>query len=320
MTTPTPARTRAVTKAGSYVRLAKLDIVDYYLGAAVVWSLLAPAARLDGTSLATLAVFLLGEICVIAALVALDDRTGYLDGSDITNYSPNDPTRRVVRKPLVAGTLTVAEVTRFAWITAAAGAALWTAAVLLAPQRPLWALVVTVVTFVGSINYSWGLKLSYHGLHELFVAALGWALIMAPYGLLAGDAGGFVLVQAVLFGLGPLMFGVYSNTNDIAGDRGIGRPTVAALTTARGNAIFIGALSAAEITLILGAAATGVAPWWFPVALLPTILLRLRQYDIGFRRHDIMRARRLGIRIHRCTVVLLVAVNLLLPLLGGGLT
>lgn len=320
MTTGTPAVTGAAGRAGAYLRLAKLDIVDYYLGVAVVWSLLAPAARLDGTSLATLAVFLLGEICVIAALVALDDRTGYLDGSDITNYSPDDPTRRVVRKPLVAGTLTVPEVTRFAWLAAAAGAALWTAAVALAPQPPLWALVVTVVTFVGSLNYSWGLKLSYHGLHELFVAALGWALILAPYGLLAGDPGGFVIVQAVLFGLGPLMFGVYSNTNDVAGDRGIGRPTVAALTTARGNAIFIGALSAAEIALIAGAAATGIAPWWFPIALAPTIVARVRQYYLGFRRHDIMAARRLGIRIHRGTVALLVAINLLAPLLEGGLT
>lgn len=314
MTTVAPLH---MAKVSAYVRLAKLDIVDYYLGLLVVWSLLAPAARLDGATLATLGVFLLGEVCVIAALVALDDRTGYLDGSDITNYSPNDPTRRVVRKPLVAGTLTVAEVTRFAWMMGIGGAALWTVAVLMAPQRPLWAIVVIAVTFVGSLQYSWGLKLSYHGIHELFIAALGWALILAPYGLVAGNPSGFVLVQAMLFGLGPLLFGVYSNTNDIAGDRSIGRPTVAVLASPRGNAIFIGALSGAEIVLILGAAAVGVAPWWFPIALLPTIVLRALQYDIGFRRNDIMRARKLGVRIHRTTVVLLVGVNLLLTLLGG---
>ncbi len=306
-----------MAKVNAYVRLAKLDIIDYYLGVLVVWSLLVPAARLEGATLATLGVFLLGEVCVIAALVALDDRTGYLDGSDITNYSPNDPTRRVVRKPLVAGTLTVAEVTRFAWIAGIAGAALWTAAVLMAPQRPLWAIAVTAVTFVGSLQYSWGLKLSYHGIHELFIAALGWALILAPYGLLAGNAGGFVVLQAMLFGLGPLLFGVYSNTNDIAGDRSIGRPTVAALTSPRTNAIFIGAVSTVEIVLILGAPVVGVAPWWFPVAMLPTIALRALQYDIGFRRQDIMRARKLGIWIHRTTIVLLVGINLLLPLAEG---
>ncbi|MGH3902582.1 MAG: UbiA family prenyltransferase [Pseudonocardiaceae bacterium] len=306
-----------MARVSAYVRLAKLDIVDYYLGVLVVWSLLVPAARVDGATLATLGVFLLGEVCVIAALVALDDRTGYLDGSDITNYSPNDPTRRVVRKPLVAGTLTVAEVSRFAWIAGIAGAALWTATVLMAPQRPLWAIVILALTFVGSLQYSWGLKLSYHGIHELFIAALGWALILAPYGLLAGNAGGFVVLQAMLFGLGPLLFGVYSNTNDIAGDRSIGRPTVAALASARTNAIFIGAVSAVEIGLILGAPVVGVAPWWFPVAMLPTIALRALQYDIGFRRRDIMRARKLGIWIHRTTVVLLVGINLLLPLVEG---
>jgi hypothetical protein len=38
-----------------------------------------------------------------AKVVALDDLTGYRDGSDITNYSPDKPLRRLARKPLVAG-------------------------------------------------------------------------------------------------------------------------------------------------------------------------------------------------------------------------
>lgn len=294
----------------AYARLAKLDVFDYYLSAVLVWTLLLPAMRLDGEVLGVLAAFLAGEILLMAALVALDDLTGYRDGSDRINYGPDAAARRLRRKPLVAGTLTEAQVVRFAVVTTVLGALLWTVAVLAAPHRPTWALVLTGVTLLLYPQYSWGLKLSYRGLQELYVAALGWALVLAPYGLLAGDLPGFVVVQALLFGLGPLLFGVYSNTNDIAGDRRVGRPTVAARTSPRGNARFVGAVSLVEFALILGAPAVG-APWWFPLALLPTMALRANQYALGFRRRDILRARRLGIGIHRVTVVTLLAVNLL---------
>jgi 1,4-dihydroxy-2-naphthoate octaprenyltransferase len=291
----------------AYVRLAKLDVFDYYLSALVVWSLLAAATRFDGQHLAVLAAFLAGEILLTAALVALDDRTGYRDGSDLANHWR---ARRRRRKPLLAGTLTERQVVWFAVVTALLGALLWTVAVLAAPHRPTWALVVIAVTLVLYPQYSWGLKLSYRGCQELYLVALGWALVLAPYGLLAGDAPGFVVVQALLFGLGPLLFGVYSNTIDIAGDRAVGRPTVAVLTSRRGNAVFIAAVSLAELALIVCAPLAG-APWWFPLALLPTVLLRVNQYLLGFRRRDLRRARSLGMGIHRVTVVALVVVNLL---------
>ncbi|MGH3757024.1 UbiA family prenyltransferase [Actinophytocola sp.] len=299
--------TRSTWRA--YARLAKLDVFDYYLSAVLVWTLLAPAARLDDQTLGVLVVFGVGEVLLMAGLVALDDLTGYRDGSDLVNYGPDAPARRALRKPLLAGTLTEAQVVRFAVVTTVLGALLWTVAVVAAPHRPAWALVLTAVTLVLYPQYSWGLRLSYRGFQELYIAALGWALVLAPYGLLAGDVPGFVVVQALLFGLGPLLFGVYSNTNDIAGDRRVGRPTVAVLTTPRGNARFIAAVSLVELLLIAGAPLAG-APWWFPLAMLPTILLRANQYALCFRRRDILRARRLGIWIHRVTVVALLAVNL----------
>lgn len=303
-----PARTTGTWRA--YARLSKLDIFDYYLSALLVWTMLAPAARLDERNLGVLAAFLAGEILLMACLVALDDRTGYRDGSDLRNYGPDAPARRLRRKPLLAGTLTEPQVVRFAVLTFVAGTLLWTVAVAAAVHPPTWALVVTAVTLVLYPQYSWGLKLSYRGCQELYIAALGWALVLAPYGLLAGDASAYVIVQALIFGLGPLLFGVYSNTNDIDGDRAVGRPTVATCTSRRGNARFVAAVSLAELALILAAPFAG-GPWWFPLALLPTILLRANQYLLGFRRRDILRARRLGIGIHRVTVVTLVLVNLL---------
>ncbi|GLZ31843.1 hypothetical protein Lesp02_40310 [Lentzea sp. NBRC 105346] len=299
----------ASSTARAYVRLAKLDILDYYLGVLVVWTLLAPASRLEPAVLATMLLFLVGEVFMMAAMVALDDLTGYRDGSDIANYAPDDPNRRVARKPLVAGTLTERQVLGFAWVTALAGAALWLGAIAIAPHRPMWTLVVIAVTFFFSVQYSWGLKLSYHGFQEFFLAALGWAVVLGPYGLATGTIDGFALVQALLFGLGPLLFGVYSNTNDVEGDRGVGRPTVAVLTSPRGNALFVALLSAVEAALIVAAPFAG-GPWWFPLALLPTVVLRVQQWRTGFVEGDILVARKLGIDAHRVTVLVLIFVNL----------
>jgi 1,4-dihydroxy-2-naphthoate octaprenyltransferase len=194
-------------------------------------------------------------------------------------------------------------------VTGAIGALLWFAAIAIAPHTPLWTIVLIAVTYFFSLQYSWGVKLSYHGFQEFFIAGLGWALVLAPYGLATGRIDGFVLAQALLFGLGPLLFGVYSNTNDVGGDRSVGRPTVAALTSPRGNMFFVIAVSVAELVVILSVPVLD-GPWWFPLAMLPTIVLRAGQVWIGFARHDILRARMLGIRIHRITVAALVVVNL----------
>ncbi|XVS60508.1 UbiA family prenyltransferase [Actinosynnema sp. CA-299493] len=294
---------------GAYVKLAKLDIVDYYLGVLVVWALLAPALRLDVGVLTTTGVFLVGEVFVIVAMVALDDLTGYRDGSDTANYAPDAPARKLDRKPLVAGTLTEPQVLRFALITAVAGAAAWLGALAVAPHRPVWTIALVAVTYSFALQYSWGVRLSYRGFQEFFLAALGWALVLAPYGLATGRLDGVVVVQALIFGLGPLLFGVYSNTNDVEGDRRVGRPTVAALTSPSGNRRFVRAVSACELLLILALPLVG-GPWWFPLALLPTILLRARQLRVGFGAGDVLRARRIGIHAHRVTVVALVVVNL----------
>jgi 1,4-dihydroxy-2-naphthoate octaprenyltransferase len=301
---------RVESRLRSYTRLAKLDVYDYYLGmvvvlSAVLWQDFHPAV------LRTLALFMVGEVLVVVAMVALDDLTGFRDGSDVANYGPDAPARRKLRKPLVAGTLTPADALRFGWATAIAGAVVWAVTAWTAPHAPLWMIVLMIGTFVFAVQYSYGIKLSYHGAQELFLAALGWALVLLPYGLVTGRFDGFVLTQALLFGMGPLLFGVYSNTNDIAGDRAVGRWTVAAQASPRGNALFIAALSAVEFLIGLVASLTGQAPWWFVLLLLPVTVLRARQYRIGFGQRDILRARRLGIRTHRVCVVLLVVANVL---------
>ncbi|MFF6794215.1 1,4-dihydroxy-2-naphthoate octaprenyltransferase [Streptomyces filamentosus] len=317
-TTTTPAEERpappppADGRLTTYARLGKLDVYDYYLGTFIALSAVAlPLGSLTGRTAALFGVFLVGQVFLLMAMTAFDDVTGFRDGSDITNYGPDHPLRNVRRKPLVSGALTVPEALRFAWGCAASAALLFAVTAALAPHRPAWTGIGLVVLWVVTLQYSYGVKLSYHGFQEVYLVALGFALVILPYGMVTGQATGFLLVQAVLFGFGPLMFGVYSNTNDVEGDRSVGRPTVAALTSERGNARFIGALSLAEFLTIATASAVGVAPWWFVLLMLPASLLRLRQYLLGFRTGDIMRARRTGFAVHRLGVVLMIAGNLL---------
>ncbi|MFL6124668.1 UbiA family prenyltransferase [Actinophytocola sp.] len=314
MLTPAPTTAPVVRRAGrirDYARLGKLDVYDYYLSVLVTLSAAIPVAGFGGRQAATVLLFLLGEVLFMVAQVALDDYTGYLDGSDIRNYGPDNPLRRKERKPLVAGALSPAQALRFAWVSAAAGAALWVLALLTAPHLPVWTVVLMVATYVVGLQYSYGLKISYHGCQEIYLVLLGAALVLAPLGLSTGQYSDFWLLQGILFGFGPLMFGVYSNTNDVEGDRAVNRPTVAALTSPRGNAVFIGALSLAEFALGAVASATGLAPWWFVLLMLPATVQRLRQYLTGFVAGDIMRARGIGFTVHRVSTALLVAANLL---------
>lgn len=304
-----PAAPAQSSKRRAYARLAKLDIWDYYLGLLVVLALVPASERLDVAVLGTLAIFVVSELLVVAATVAFDDVTGYRDGSDARNYGPDAPARKLARKPLLTGALSVGEALRFGRIATAGAIVTTAAAIAVAPHRPLWAVLLVIVSGAAFIQYSYGAKLSYHGWGEVVLAGVAFGWLLGPWGLVSGTAGGFVVVQALIFGLGPLLFGVYSNTNDIEGDRSVNRRTVAATCSPRVNRIFIASVSAAETVLIVGSALVGIAPWWFPLAMAPVIALRAHQFDVGMRRGDILAARRLGIKTHRLAVVVLVVVN-----------
>ncbi|MFB7733264.1 UbiA family prenyltransferase [Streptomyces sp. NPDC056112] len=294
----------------AYLRPARPGTVDHYLGLAVVWSLLPASQRLDEASLATLLAFLLGAVCLVAAAVAFDDASGYRDGSDAANHGPDAPARALARKALPAGTLTEAAAVRFAWCALVAGCLCWTTALVWAPYRPLWAVLALVAATVVVPQYSWGPRLSHRGFREVFPAVVGWASVLPLFGLLTGEATGLAAVEAFLFGLGPVLFGVYSNTHDLEGDRAVGRPTAACLLSLKGNRWFIGALSVLETTAIVTAPLLGFCPWWFPIAFVPLKATRVRQFTVGMVRGDVLRGRLIGIRAHRILVVTLVAVNL----------
>ena len=306
--TPTGLRARVLP----YTRLAKLEFFDFYLSVPVVWALLPVTQRLAGDSLLTVVLFFIGEIGVVTAVMVFDDITGYLDGSDHANYlGEKSGLRPLHRKPLLTGELTLAQARRFGVLAIAWGVVFWTATVLTAEHKPLWAVILVAATLVSTVQYSWGAKLSYHGLGELLIALSPAAIIIAPYALATGEVTGLVITSALLFGLWQILVSGYSNTNDIAGDTSVGRSTVAVRSGQRGNQFFLGCLTALDLALIGGSALLGHTPWWFPLALLPVVALRLRQYGGFLRNGNALLARRRGVIVHRVGVAALVLVPLI---------
>lgn len=310
------ARRAAKDRARAYLKLAKLDIVDYYLALPVALSLLAPHYRSALRALPAFAVFLLGEVLVIASAVALDDVTGYRDGSDAANYSSDARRRRLARKPLLTGALPVRAAVRFGMAAAAGGALLWGLAALTAPCHPLWAVAAAGACLITSVQYSWGWKISYRGWQELFLLGFGTGMVLVPYGLATGRITALAGWEAVLFGYGPMLFGLYSNTHDAAGDARVGRRTAAALLTPSGNAAFLTAATAAGAALVAAGPLAAAAPRWLPLALLPAPAAAAAALAVFLRRGDVLRARTLGMRSHRLMAGLLVAANLLVPAIG----
>lgn len=309
-----PPASGARARLVAYARLSKFEFVlDYYLSMVVLWTALAGSVRFAPDTLTTLLLFLLGEVGVISAVMALDDVNGIRDGSDRANYlgTGGTPLRPLERKPLLTGALTVPQATRFGYLSLLWGAVFWTAAAVAAPERPLWALVVTGLVLFAGFQYSWGLKLSYRGLGEVLIMGCPLVIVVAPYGFVTGHLPATVLVQAVLFGLWQILVSCYSNTKDISGDAAVGRSTVAVHASARGNLIFIGALSAVDLLLTVGASAVGWVPWWFFAALLPEMALRLRQFTSFSRNGDALLARRRGVVAFRTGVAGIVLANLI---------
>lgn len=294
-----------------YTQLAKLEFFDFYLSILVVWSLLPVTQRLAGENLLALSVFLIGEAGVVTAVMVFDDITGYLDGSDRANYlGERSGLRKLQRKPLLTGALTLSQAKLFGYASLTWGVVVWGIGILVAPHRPPWAVLLIALGIFTAVQYSWGIKFSYVGLGELLIAATPMIIVIAPYALVTGEITALVMTQALLFGLWQILVSSYSNTNDIEGDRTVGRSTVAARASKRGNRLFIGALTALDFAIIGGSAALGYTPWWFPLAMLPVMALRLRQF-VGFASNgNALLARRRGVNVHRVGVGALVLVNL----------
>jgi 1,4-dihydroxy-2-naphthoate octaprenyltransferase len=281
----------------------------------VAWTLLAPALRDEPRALATLVLLSLGWVGVVAATVTFDDVTGYRDGSDKRNYDPDQGVLRSrERKPLLDGRLTVREAARFGYASVAWALLMLSAAVLVAPQRPVWAVVLVAFVLLTSVQYSHGLKFSYRGGQELVLFCCTALTVLLPYALATGEATALVLAESYLFGLWSLLVSVYSNINDLTGDRAAGRRNMATRTSPSGYRVFIAVLTATEPAAVLAVVALGAVPAWFVFFLVPVLWVRARQVAAGLADGNPLQARKLGIKAHRLGVVVLLAANVAVSL------
>lgn len=299
-------------RARAYAKLAKLAFFDYYLCVLVVASLLPAAALDDVRTWVVLVLFDLGWVGVVAATVTLDDVTGLRDGSDARNYDASQTLRARDRKPLLDGRITLRQALRFGWGCAAAGAALWALTLTVAPYAPWWLWVAAALSVAVSVQYSYGLKLSYRGGQETVIWLSTGLCVLIPYGALNGELTGAAWLECFLFGLWSLMVSVYSNINDVEGDREAGRRNLATGVGPGAYRAFVAGLSAAETAAIVLVLVAGAVPPWFGLFLLPVVLLRARQARHGLLAGRVLSARKQGITIHRWGVVLLIAANLTL--------
>ncbi|GLY05397.1 UbiA family prenyltransferase [Actinoplanes sp. NBRC 101535] len=290
---------------GAYARLAKLDVFDYYLAVPLAWTLLPGPAATDPRILVTLLLCLAGTVALLGAGVALDDITGYADGSDAANYRSDAANRRLARKPLLTGELTVDQARAFAIRSAAAGLLCWPAAWALSPGRPAGPLVLMAVCAALALGYSAGPKFSYRGGQELTLVGFGAGVLVIAYGLVTGQITAGLVVLGVLFGIGPLIFGLYANAGDAAGDAAAGRRTLATMVPPRAYRLVILLVVLLETGVLAGAVLTGISPPLLAVVYAPVLALRGAQTGIGLVLGDGLAARRLGIRTHRLGVFLI---------------
>ncbi|WP_460397043.1 UbiA family prenyltransferase [Actinophytocola sediminis] len=307
---PTGERLRA------YVKLAKLSFWDYYTCILVVFALLTPSVQQEPRVWIVLILFNLGWVGVVAATVAFDDVTGFRDGSDARNYDPAQSLRARDRKPLLDGRLTVTQALRFGYTCTILGLALWVIAFAAAPHVSLLGVVGAALCAFAFIQYSYGLKISYRGGQELALWLCTGLCVLVPFTMVNEEVTGLMWLESFLFGLWSLMVSIYSNINDVDGDREAGRINLATRVSPATYRGFIAGLSLLETVVIVVALALGVAPLWFGLFLVPTVFMRARQAYNGLIAGKPLIARKAGVTIHRWGVVALLAGNLMFVHVG----
>lgn len=310
MTTLT-VRSATSERLRAYARLAKLSFFDYYLSALVALSIVPPSARASGRGIATLVVLTAGWIAVVAATVTFDDVTGYTDGSDQHNYDPAQGTlRNRKRKPLLDGYLSTAEALRFGYLALFLAVVFLGGALAVAPYRVGWDTAVVALIVVLAVQYSYGLKLSYRGGQEIVLMLTTGLTVLVPFGMLTGRATGLALAETYLFGLWSLLVSVYSNINDVEGDRAAGRRNMAIMCSPAGYRVFVMALVASEVVVAAVTPAVSDASWWLLLAIVPALVMHVQQVRIGLFGGNPLASRKLGIKAHRWGTAVLIVANL----------
>jgi 1,4-dihydroxy-2-naphthoate polyprenyltransferase len=296
-------------RAQLYVEVGKLKIFELWLGIPLAWSLLAAEHRIEPRPILLLVMTLFVIAGTASASLSLDDVAGLRDGVDVANHADTD--RYGVNKPLLDGRLSERQALGFVYVLVSI--AVLAAVIMFAVAWPIpsWLLALTLAILFVPLNYSFGLKLSYHGLGELLTMGAIAGSVILPFAAVTHTAPGPVLMQALLAGLWMLHIAVFSNTQDREGDRQARRMTIAALLSKRGNYGFIVMLFALTWALTAYGLASGLLTKTLMLMLIPLWVLQARQLWIGVRREKWLKARLLGFWLYRYAILALFVSNLL---------
>jgi 1,4-dihydroxy-2-naphthoate polyprenyltransferase len=294
----------------AYARLSNLKVYFQWIPALVAWSLVARPFELPPGRLLALLLFVVAVIAIACAAGALDDLQGLRDGLDRQTYAEENALRAAKSKPLVQGEIGEEAAHRFALVTGGIGLSLGAVGVLVAPHHPLWLVACWLVAGYAATQYSYGLKLSYHGAGELLLGIEAVAVMLIPLFFLSGDVSATGWFEAFLLGMLFAQVTVFSSSQDAEIDRAFGRMTMAARFSQRDNSRFIAVIFATGWTVTAVGFATGALKPWLAPALLVTWAIQIIQLVHG-RRERWLLARFLGWRAFDAGVAALVLVNLI---------
>lgn len=292
----------------TYARLAKLSVYFHWVPALVAAAML---TSIDARTAAVLVAFVVAVVCVAASGGALDDVSGIRDGIDQYTYKPGETLRKVTDKPIVLGQLSEAQALRFAAVTGALGLVLGSAAIALAPHQPAWVWPVWLVLALAGIQYSYGLRLSYHAVGELVLGAAAAAVVCVPYGFATGTLNDTIAFEAFLTGAWFVQTTLFSSSQDREVDRRAGRLTMAARLSVRANRVFICSVFLAIWAATAVGFATGTLPVLLAIALVPCWALEAGQLFHGVGHSRWLMARAMGWHAFRLGLLALIVVNLI---------
>lgn len=261
-------------KAVALGQLAKVRLFQIWLGPFVAWSLLPHELAWRDKSVALVLLFFVVVMTGMWATHALDDISGYRDGTDAVTYAPERG--RSQKKPLVLGTLTEREAVRFAVVSAALAISAVIAFGAVAAFRPRWLVLVALAAVLAGIQYSAGVRFSYRfpgGGESLTVLTLATTVFL-PYSAATGRFTLLVAAQSAAFGIWLVLVLICSNAADAEADRAAGRHTVAASTSETGNRRFIAGVFAAGVAAVAVPVAMGRLTPWALAAVFPAWALQ----------------------------------------------
>jgi 1,4-dihydroxy-2-naphthoate polyprenyltransferase len=261
-------------------KVAKFTVHQHYYGLLLVASLLPASAVGRGRALAVLAFCLISMAAVVAVTTALDDLSGYRNGGDELTYGTQARGKR--RKPLLEGAVTERDVLLFAGVAELIALVAGAIAFILAGTWSPLALLIFAGAALFSVQYSWGLSLSFYpGGGEALLFGSTAATVWWPYLLLAPRLDAPAVLAGLLLGAWFLIVCLNENANDSAGDRAVGRRTIAVVFPLRVTRLAITTLYLAAIAGVF----LGVSRGWFsaftPALLVPAWAMQAFHLRLG---------------------------------------